>query len=149
MTLFNLPPLRHKKQSGTGSVLERSVIPTLEQGGYDYSTQVTLSPNFTGKSYRVDLVAMKGNTSFLISCKWQQSSGTAEEKVCFEVLSLKFLVQSRLDRYRRAYLILAGTAWTLRDYFISDDFDRLLPHRDELTILTLEPFMALANKGAL
>lgn len=149
MTLFSLPPLKPKKHSGTGSVLERSVMPALEQGGYEFGTQIIVGRNFTGRPYRADLVARLRGSAYLISCKWQQEKGTAEEKVCFEVLSLKYLIATSDNEYRHAYLILGGTAWTLRDCFMSDEFESVQPHRDSVTILMLEDFMALANKGAL
>jgi hypothetical protein len=49
--------------------------------------------------------------------KWQQTSGTAEQKVPFEVMCLADAVQSNLAD--AAYLVLGGDGWTLRDYYVS------------------------------
>lgn len=46
--------------------------------------------------------------------KWQQIGGTAEQKVPFEVMCLADAV--RAEHAARAYLVLGGDGWTLRDY---------------------------------
>lgn len=148
MTLFNLP-IKHKKQNGTGRALELAVIPSLQQGGYALAEQVIIGRRITGLKHKVDIVARKPGAAFLISVKWQQEPGTAEQKVPFEVICLKDAVIHSLGEYRRAYLVLGGVAWTIRDFYISDEFEEYLPHRHEVTILTLEDFMARANKGVL
>jgi hypothetical protein len=57
-------------------------------------------------------------------------------------------VSQEPERYEKAYLVLGGPSWTLRDFFTV----RLLPflrHEDRLNILTLEAFVAKANRGEL
>ena len=63
----------------------------------------------------IDVLAIdEEKNKYLISLKWQQSSGTAEQKVPFEVICLVDAMQS--GGYKKAYLVLAGNGWTLKDF---------------------------------
>lgn len=142
-----------KKHSKTGRVFELSVLPALEYGGYEIREQEYIGQDFAG-GLRIDIVARNVGEGFpdqfLISLKWQQVGGTAEQKIPFEIIRLKHAIQSS-GLYRHAYLVLGGPirAWTLRNFYISDEFERHLPHRDYVTIMTWEEFTALANNGDL
>jgi len=129
--------------------MEAMVLPAIERGGYEYFKQVDIGERLGGGKHIVDLVAYdEGGRGFLISLKWQQTSGTAEQKVPFEAMCLIDAVLNEPERYERAYLVLGGPAWTLRDFYV----ERLLPflrHEDRLSILTLESFVARANRGEL
>jgi hypothetical protein len=129
--------------------MEQMVLPALERGGYEYFRQVDIGERLGGGKHIVDLVAYdEAGRGFLISLKWQQTSGTAEQKVPFEAMCLIDAVLSEDGRYERAYLVLGGPSWSLRDFFT----DRLLPflrHEERLSILTLEMFVARANRGEL
>lgn len=70
-----------------------------------------------GRRHRADAVAIAGDQRILISLKWQQVGGTAEQKVPFEVMCLADAVRG--GAASRAYLVLGGDGWTLRDYFTS------------------------------
>jgi len=59
-----------------------------------------------GGTHKVDVVAGQGTDEILISLKWQQTGGTAEQKVPFEVMSLADAVRG--NRGTRAYLVLGG-----------------------------------------
>jgi hypothetical protein len=138
-----------RRDTRTGGVMEQMVLPALERGGYEYFRQVDIGERLGGGKHIVDLVAYdETGRGFLISLKWQQTSGTAEQKVPFEAMCLIDAVLQEPERYEMAYLVLGGPAWTLRDFFTV----RLLPflrHEDRLNILTLEAFVAKANRGEL
>src|SRR5437667_12621928 len=76
------------RNTRTGSVLEAMILPALKQGGYGYSSQQVIGSRFGGGRHIVDAIAEKDEQRFLISLKWQQTGGTAEQKVPFEVISL-------------------------------------------------------------
>jgi len=61
----------------------------------------------------VDLAAEKAGDEFLISMKWQQSSGTAEQKVPFEIICLAEAIRET-SSYKPGYVVLGGPGWTLR-----------------------------------
>jgi hypothetical protein len=93
------------------------VYPVLARGGYGYTTQVHVGQRCGGRTHKVDAIATKGDEKILISLKWQQTGGTAEQKVHFEVMCLADAV--RAQQATRAYLVLGGDGWTLRDYYTS------------------------------
>jgi len=135
------------RNTRTGSVLERMLLPALEQGGYSYRVQEKLGKRFGIGSHIVDAVAEKNGNQVLISVKWQQVSGTAEQKVPFEVLCLLEAIEK--GPYQKAYLVLGGEGWTLRNFYTSGGLAKYLAYGDRIEILTLEAFVARANSGKL
>jgi hypothetical protein len=59
-----------------------------------------------GRRHFVDVIAERDGKRFLVSLKWQQVSGTAEQKVPFEVISLADAVNK--NGFTKAYLVLGG-----------------------------------------
>src|ERR1700732_5132329 len=105
-----------RRDTGTGAVLEQMVLPALGKGGYSCKSQIHIGKRFGGGSHFVDIIAEKGDDRFLISMKWQQVSGTAEQKVPFEVICLEEAL--RTGSYQRAYVVLGGNGWKLRNFYI-------------------------------
>jgi hypothetical protein len=131
-------------------VLEEMVLPALRKGGYAVETQVHIGTRLGGARHKVDVVARDGRRhTYLISLKWQQTSGTAEQKVPFEVLCLAEAVLEDENNLTRAYLVLGGDGWSLRDFFTGGGLDRHLRHAKLVIITTLESFVSQANRGAL
>ena len=97
--------------------------------------------------HKVDVLAQKGDQNYLISLKWQQVSGTAEQKIPFEVISLAHAMQE--GDYAQAYLVLGGDGWSLRDFYTSGGLNEHLVHPELVEIVTLERFIAIANQGGL
>jgi hypothetical protein len=93
----------------------------------------------------VDAVASKAGEKLLVSLKWQQTGGTAEQKVPFEVMCLADAVRN--EQAARAYLVLGGDGWTLRDYYTSGALAEHLTHAALVRVVTLEAFVRLANNG--
>jgi hypothetical protein len=135
------------RNTRTGFVLERMVLPALEQGGYSYRVQVRLGKRFGIGSHVVDAIAEKNGRQILISVKWQQVSGTAEQKVPFEIICLLEAVNN--GPYEKAYLVLGGEGWTFRNFYTSGGLAKYLSYADTVKILTLESFVAEANSGRL
>jgi len=122
------------RNTTTGAVLEAMILPALTRGGYACQTQV-------------DVVAARAEEKIVVSLKWQQVSGTAEQKVPFEVICLADVVSCK--SCTRAYLVLGGDGWTLRDFYVGGGLSSHLVHADKVRIVTLERFVALANQGEL
>jgi hypothetical protein len=130
--------------------MEAMVLPAIERGGYEYFRQVDIGERLGGGKHIVDLVAYnEEGTGYLISLKWQQTSGTAEQKVPYEAMCLIEAALCDPDRYERAYLVLGGPAWTLRDFYTGGGLLRYMKYEDLLQIVTLEQFIARANRGEL
>lgn len=135
------------RNTTTGGVLEAMVLPALTRGGYSYQVQQRIGERFGGGAHIVDVIAEKDGLKYLVSMKWQQVSGTAEQKVPFEVICLAESVLS--GAFDKAYLVLGGEGWSLRSFYIGGGLKSHLVHADKVDILTLESFVARANQGKL
>jgi len=135
------------RNTTTGAVLEQMVLPALTRGHYEYRTQVNVGTRLGGRRHIADAVAEKEGKKWLVSMKWQQTSGTAEQKVPFEVISLAEIVLS--GGYEGAYLVLGGPGWSLREFYTGGELQKHLAHADLVKIVTLEDFVARANQGKL
>jgi hypothetical protein len=123
------------------------VLPALSKGGYSFETQVKVGQRPGGGVHKVDAVAEKGKSKLLVSLKWQQVGGTAEQKVPFEVMCLADAVAG--GGYAKAYLVLGGDGWKLRNFYVSGGLQKYFRDIDAVEIVTLERFVANANKGLL
>lgn len=137
------------RNTKTGGVHEAMVLHALKQGEYKFETQVCVGTRPGGGKHFVDVLADKNGNKYLISLKWQQVSGTAEQKVPFEVICLTDAILKSDGKYKKAYLVLGGAGWSLRDFYTSGELEKYLEYRDAVDILTLEDFVAIANKGKL
>ena len=135
------------RDTGTGAVLEEMILPALRQGGYDVRRRVPIGDRLGRGKHIVDLLAEKNDGRFLISLKWQQVSGTAEQKVPFEVICLVEAMEG--GAFNKAYLVLGGEGWKLRGFYTSGGLERFIPEMDKIHVVTLESFIAIANRGQL
>lgn len=135
------------RNTTTGGVLEAMILPALKRGGYTYLTQQQIGERFGGGKHFVDVVAEKESQKYLVSLKWQQVSGTAEQKVPFEVISLAEVIRDR--GFAKAYLVLGGEGWKLRNFYVGGGLKKHLAQADKVDIMTLESFVAKANQGKL
>lgn len=135
------------RNTRTGGVLERMVLPALDHGGYSYRTQVHLGERLGCGKHYVDAVAEKDGREFLVSVKWQQVSGTAEQKVPFEMICL--IEAMERCKYHHAYIVLGGEGWKLRNFYVAGGLSKYLRNSDNIHIVTLESFVARANQGKL
>ncbi|MGH9785392.1 MAG: PD-(D/E)XK nuclease superfamily protein [Terriglobia bacterium] len=136
------------RDTTTGSVLEEMVLPALKRGGYEYRTQVNIGNRLGGGRHFVDAIAEKAARRWLVSMKWQQTGGTAEQKVPFEVICLAEALSG--GAYDGAYLVLGGNGWTLRDFYTGGGLKKhLADNADKVQIVTLEDFVATANQARL
>jgi len=123
------------------------VLPALQRGGYSAQSQVKVGNRCGGGTHKVDAVASRDGVRVLVSLKWQQTGGTAEQKVPFEVMCLADAVREK--HADRAYLVLGGDGWTLRDYFTSGKLEDHMIHAALVHVVTLEAFIRIANNGEL
>jgi hypothetical protein len=146
---------RASRDTTTGRVFENMVEAALKTGGYDVRGQVLAGTRPNGCKHMVDLVARKDGKAILVSLKWQQAAGTAEQKVPYEIICLaEALEQSRTpghkgERYDKACIVMGGTGWTLRDWYLSGGLKKHLPAAGDIGLYPLETFVGLANQGKL
>ena len=135
------------RNTTTGGVLEAMILPALARGGYTSLTQQQVGQRFGGGRHFVDVIAEKEGLKYLVSLKWQQVSGTAEQKVPFEIICLADAI--RQGAFAKAYLVLGGEGWKLRNFFVGGGLKSYLVGADKVDLLTLESFVARANQGNL
>ena len=52
-------------------------------------------------------------------------------------------------KYSKAYVVLGGDGWSLRDFYVGGGLKEYLNYSELVQIMTLEQFVAKANKGQL
>ena len=149
--------------------MENMVVPALRKGGYHYRNLVRIGLRFgANRPHIIDGLAWDDNGAVhFLSCKWQQTQGTAEQKVPFEVMCLVSVVMTKpvlepdiacldcgemcpsIPSEISAYLILGGEGWKLRQFYVSGGLEEYMPDSNLVEITTLEAFVAQANRGLL
>jgi hypothetical protein len=126
-------------------VFERSVALALQHGGFQTMFQQHVGNRLGGGKHMVDIVATKGVQKLLVSLKWQQTSGTAEQKVPYEFLCPASAVQQD-PTVSGAYLVLGGNGWTKREFFV-DDLAVWISGTHPVQVIEGNDFIAAANQG--
>ena len=145
------------RNTSTGRDAEANIKLALERGEYNYTSQKRI-PNIrpNGKDYLIDYLAIKDNRKIGVEVKWQQTSGTAEEKIPYSLICLLILVNQNI--IHKAYLVLGGSdkdsergraGWTLRQYYLSGGLKECIDYEGKVDILTIEEFQADANQSNL
>ncbi len=123
------------------------ILPSLTRGGYNYKIRVKIGQRMGCGAHYVDVIAEKNGRKYLISLKWQQVAGTAEQKIPFEVICLVEALES--GEFEKAYIVLGGEGWTLRKFYTSGALAKYIRGAEKVEIVTLENFVAKANRGEL
>jgi PD-(D/E)XK nuclease superfamily protein len=97
----------------------------------------------------VAAIAIKGDQKVLVSLKWQQVGGTAEQKIPYEVVCMLKALKNNQGTYSKAYVVLGGEGWTMRNFYVEGGLDEYLQGTENIKIVTFENFIFLANKGIL
>jgi hypothetical protein len=110
---------------------------------------VNIGQRIGGGRHMADVVASKEDEDIIVSLKWQQVSGTAEQKVPFEVICLIAAIEDTENNAKKAYLVLGGAGWKLRNFYTGGGLDKYIRQIETVKIVTLEEFVAIANNGSL
>lgn len=137
------------RNTKSGDVLEKMVQHALTQGKYKYVRGKTVGSRFGVTAHKIDTYAEdeKGRIH-LISLKWQQVGGTAEQKIPFEVISLIDLLLKN-ESYYKAHLVLGGDGWKYKDFYVKGGLRPFIRNADRVNITTLDAFVGAANQGLL
>jgi hypothetical protein len=132
--------------------MEEMISPALKRGGYAFREQVVIGLRLGVGKHKIDyLIEDRGGGQILVSTKWQQVAGTAEDKVPYEVICLADSVNTSSGKFKKAYLVIGGEGWKsrLKDFYLSSGLNRFLKNCEAVEIISLENFVARANKKAL
>jgi len=117
---------------------------------FSVTKQVAVGLRPSGGKQFVDVIASDASgRQILVSLKWQQVSGTAEQKIPYEVICLLEAVRASAGVYGKAYLVLGGEGWTLRPFYTTGGLKKYIEYEPHVEILTLESFVARANRNQL
>jgi PD-(D/E)XK nuclease superfamily protein len=123
------------------------ILPSLIHGGYVFRRQVRIGTRFGVGKHRVDALAEKNGRQILVSLKWQQTSGTAEQKVPFEVISM--IDAMEIGQFAAAYVVLGGVKWKFKDFYLKGGLNPYVPKWNLVTLIAVEEFVVKANQGNL
>lgn len=125
------------RDTTTGTSYEKYMESLLTEAEISYNRQVSIGPGRTGKRHRIDLVV----ESTLVSLKYQNVGGTAEQKIPYECMILDYLVRN-FDEYNSAVIVLCGDiGWTLKDFYLSYEFqDEIRTIWPNVNLMTHEQF---------
>ena len=123
----------------------RGLLSSLQKGGCRCFRRHYVGPKLGGGRHYVDILAEKGGKRYLISLRWRKSPGANEQTLVFEVVCL--LEAVRRGGYERAYLILEGPGWSMREFYLRE-LGRYL-REDKVVILSLKDFLARAAEERL
>ena len=128
------------KNTTTGVKFETEIQYLLENfSDHSFKPQFNIGLKRNGGKHYVDILL---NGEELISLKYQQVYGTAEEKIPFEFMKLQHAVDDY--GYRSATIVISGpdSAWKWKDYYLSNEFSsqmkRIYP---DVNIMELKDFM--------
>ena len=101
-----------------------------ERNNLDAKNQSVIGNKPGGGKHRVDWeIYRKDNFNIrgLISCKFQGTSGTAEEKIAYEVIKLLHAMTAD-PRFVKSWIIMGGNGWSdgMR-VFVRDELSKWIP----------------------
>ncbi len=127
------------------SIIEMCIKRSCENNKLTAVSQATVGEKPGGGKHRVDWEIYKtSNPEFrgLISCKFQSTSGTAEEKIAYEVI--KLLHAMKMDsRYKKSWIIMGGDGWSAgMKSFVNNHLSEWIPQmKDNVQILTTDQLL--------
>ncbi len=137
------------RNTTTGKDFENIIATTLKDLGYSIKRQTQVGTRPNGGRHYIDLIVDKNGHSFLISLKWQQTSGTAEQKIPYEMICLSEALKQSHGIYRKAFLVLGGEGWTLKNFYLSGGLERHLSLDHSVEILSPATFIKRAQSNQL
>ena len=138
-----------RRNTTTGRVMEDMVVPSLVRGGYRVHRNKVVGTRFGVSKHRIDILAEdRQDRLHLVSLKWQQVQGTAEQKIPFEIICLADALISD-ECYYKAHLVLGGNGWRYKDFYLSGGLRPYLANADMVNVTSLEDFVGMANGGRL
>ncbi|AZT91252.1 hypothetical protein ELD05_11825 [Caldicellulosiruptor changbaiensis] len=111
-----------------------------------FSKQVFIGTNLFGNKYKADFVL---NNNVIISAKWQQKTGTTEQKIVYEIMTLiKILKENNL---KEAYIVIGGKGYSrkAKEFYLKQKHIEYIKDGELVEILSLDEFIERANVNKL
>ena len=127
--------------SGASASLIQTIKTELSGAGYTVRTGVPVGEGPAGTKFKAKIIAnYAGNLPFLVSCHSQSGAGTTENKVPFDVIAHATVIEANPNRFSGAYIVLDGTGWARKNYYVNGGLDRFMKNTEKVTIVSLEQF---------
>jgi hypothetical protein len=130
------------------SIIEACIKRSCEKNDLKAVGQAFVGIKPGGGKHRVDWEIIDNNNDDnrgLVSCKYQGTSGTAEEKMAYEVIKLLHAMNTD-SRYKKSWIIMGGEGWSpgMRE-FIKNHLPEWIPGmKDSVFILSTDEII---NRG--
>jgi hypothetical protein len=138
------------RDTTTGSnyeaIIEMCIKRSCEKNLLTAISQSTVGEKPGGGKHRVDWELYKNTDPEirgLISCKYQGTSGTAEEKIAYEVI--KLLHTMKVDpRFKKSWIIMGGEGWStgMREFVNSHLIEWIPAMPNKVEILTTDQLIS-------
>lgn len=138
------------RDTTTGSsyeaIIEMCIKRSCEKNALTAVPQSIVGEKPGGGKHRVDWEIFRtNNPDFrgLISCKYQGTSGTAEEKIAYEVI--KLLHAMKIDnRFKKGWIIMGGEGWSsgMREFVNKHLVDWVPAMTGKIEILTTDQLIS-------
>lgn len=139
------------RNTTTGQRYEHTITSTISGRGLSVRTQVPIGEKPGGGTHRADLLVSRTDTGpcVLISVKTQNTSGTAEEKLVYEIIKLIHAVQNH-PTICHAMLVLGGTGWSEGMKTFISNCSRYVNNSHLVSVLvSTDDFITLVNRGGI
>jgi hypothetical protein len=132
------------------TIVSACIARSCQKNGLEAYPQRFVGQKPGGGRHRVDyeLVSKDNeNVRGLVSCKNQNTSGSADEKIAYEVIKLLYTMEHD-QRYRHAWLVLGGVGWSdnVRN-FLRSEIHKWIPavDRGKLTFVLSSDELMVVN----
>jgi hypothetical protein len=138
------------RDTTTGSnyeaIIEMCIKRSCEKNNLEAISQATIGTKPGGGKHRVDweiIDKQDPESRGLISCKYQGTSGTAEEKMAYEVIKLLYTMKTD-TRYKKSWIIMGGEGWSIgMREFIKNHLSEWIPEMGgRISILTTDQLIS-------
>jgi hypothetical protein len=138
------------RDTTTGSnyeaIIEMCIKRSCEKNNLEAVSQANIGIKPGGGKHRVDWEIIDKNdpnNRGLISCKFQRTSGTAEEKIAYEVI--KLLHAMKIDtRYKKSWIVMGGEGWSngMREFVRNHLSDWIPEMKKSVEIITTDQLIS-------
>ena len=131
----------------TGTGQELMIESVLKFNQYNYEKQIFIGKQLFNNRYKADFII---NNSIIVSLKWQQVAGTAEQKVIYEIASLIKIIETS-DIFTKAYLVIGGNGFSSnsKNYLFNQEHRKISKNGDLVENISVEDFIANLNNKSI
>jgi hypothetical protein len=139
------------RETESSYLFDRMLKDPLLRGGYRVDKpKVPVGTRPQGGDYNVDrIVASPDGKLYLVSLRWQRVKGTTEQKIPYEAICLAHVLDEARGKYVKAYIVLGGTGWTMKEFYTSGGLDKPLKGAEKVKIVDVDTFNSMATRTEL